>query len=104
MSADAAQKLGLVDEIGGLDAAIAYAVKKAGVGADYALEEYPEKKDLREELAALFDSLKGEAGAHAQGGVFGEVLRRVATELHVLKSFNEPSGLYARLPEELAIR
>jgi len=41
---------GLVDEIGGLDDAIAYAVKKANV-KDYRLKTYPEEKTLSEKLA-----------------------------------------------------
>lgn len=98
-----AKRLGLVDEIGGLDAALAYAAKKAGLGSNYQLTEYPHKKDLSEVITELFDDMKNASGTHAQGGVAGQIAQRVATELKALKSFNEPSGLYAKLPVDLAI-
>jgi hypothetical protein len=33
----------------------------------------------------------------------GQVMQRATEELRSLRSFNEPSGLYARLPMNLAI-
>ncbi len=98
-----AQKLGLVDEIGGLDAALAYTAKKAGLGSNYQLTEYPRKRDLSEMISDLLDDMKNASGTHAQGGVVGQIVERVTTELRALKSFNEPSGLYAKLPVDLAI-
>lgn len=41
---------GLVDELGGLDAALAIAREKAGVEGEVALEVYPRQKDLFEQL------------------------------------------------------
>ncbi len=45
-----AYERGLVDEIGGLDAAVKKAVKLAGLGDDYKIWEYPEKEDFMEKL------------------------------------------------------
>jgi protease-4 len=45
-----AKKLGLVDELGGLDAAIKYAIKKAGLSNDVRIKELPEQKDPFKEL------------------------------------------------------
>ncbi len=98
-----AKNLGLVDEIGGLDAALAYTAKKAGLGSNYALEEYPHKKDLSEMITDLVDEMKDATGTHVRGGVVGQIVQRVTADLSALKSFNEPSGLYARLPVDLAI-
>ncbi len=98
-----AKRLGLVDEIGGLDAALAYAAKQAGLGAGYELTEYPRKKDLSEVISEFLDDMKSVGGARAREGVVGQVVQRITTELKALKSFNEPSGLYARLPVDLAI-
>ena len=47
--------------------------------------------------------MKNAGGAHASTSVVGQVMQRVTTELKALKSFNEPSGLYARMPLDLAI-
>lgn len=48
-----AQELGLVDELGGLDAAIAEAKRLGGVGAGSALEIYPPPPTLRDLLGGL---------------------------------------------------
>ena len=97
-----AKKLGLVDEIGGLDAAIKYAADKAGLGSDYRLVEYPRKKEFSEALAEMFQRFAPQ-NSHAQTGIVAEITRRLEAELGVLKTFNDPQGVYARLPLELAI-
>lgn len=48
---------GLVDEIGGLDAAIAYAAKKANL-KDYRTKAYPEEKSFAEKLTESFSDAK----------------------------------------------
>lgn len=50
-----ALKLGLVDELGNIDNAIAKAAELAGID-EYALAYYPEKKDPLEEMLKLFDN------------------------------------------------
>ncbi len=98
-----AKKLGLVDEIGGLDAALAYAAEKAGVGTNYRLVEYPRKKEFSEAIAEMIERFNPQ-NTHVQGtGIVAEVTRRLEAELGVLKTFNDPQGVYARLPLELAI-
>jgi protease-4 len=98
-----AQKLGLVDEMGGLTAAIAYAAQAAGLGPNYHLTEYPRKKDLGEVIQEFVDNLRPMSGVHSGSGVANRVLQRVATDLKTLDSFNDPLGLYARLPVGLEI-
>jgi len=51
--------LGLVDEIGGLDEAIAYAAKKANLKT-YRLKEYPEEKSLADKIAESFGDMKAQ--------------------------------------------
>ena len=53
-------QIGLVDEIGGLDEAIAYAAKKANV-KDYRVKLYPEEKTLGEQLREAFGDAKSDA-------------------------------------------
>ena len=50
---------GLVDEIGGLDDAIAYAAKQANL-KEYRLKEYPEEKSLQDKIAESFADAKTE--------------------------------------------
>lgn len=98
-----AKNLGLVDEIGGLDAAVNYAAEKAGLGRSYRIVEYPQKKDMAEALAELFE--KFAPATHAQaGGVVGQAMQRVRRELGALGAYNDPKGIYARMPLDLSIR
>lgn len=97
-----AKKLGLVDEIGGLDAAMAYAAEKAGLNANYTVVEFPRKKEFVEALSEMVEHVQP-SGAKAGSGVYEQMLTRVQDELKTLRAFNDPQGVYARLPLELAL-
>ena len=99
-----AKKLGLVDEIGGLDVAIKYAAEKAKVGSSYRLVEYPRKKELAEAIGEMIEKMSP-AGTRAKStGLIAQITERLETELKALKTFNDPQGIYARMPLELSIR
>lgn len=98
----AAKEVGLVDELGGLDAAIAYAARKAGLGTNYRLIEFPRQRELIEAIQELLD--KHAPGFARSTSLGGKIAERVESELKVLRSFNDPQGIYARLPLNLAIR
>jgi protease-4 len=98
-----AKKLGLVDELGGLDAAIRFAANKAGLGANYRLVEFPRKKEFAEALQELVEKMAPN-NAHAKTGVAGQIMSRFEAEVRLLNSFNDPQGVYARLPENLMIQ
>jgi protease-4 len=98
-----AKKLGLVDELGGLDDAIQFAVTKAGLGKNYRLIEYPQKKELVETIGELVERFNPDAQAQANG-VIGQITARLKHDLATLKSFNDPQGIYARMPMELSLR
>jgi protease IV len=92
-----ALKNGLVDEMGGLQQAIAAAAKDAALGTNYSVVEYPAPKTLVEQLTeALQDNeqplTKSEAGRAAQ---------TVMQEWRWLAGFNDPHGIYTRLPFDL---
>ena len=53
------KEIGIVDEIGNIDNAIAKAVELAGL-ENYRLTYYPEKKDPYEELLKMFDDTTDE--------------------------------------------
>lgn len=97
-----ALKLGLVDELGGLDAAIAHAASKAGLGSEAKIQEYPRKKDLEE---LIMDAMKNLTPAGARSsGVISQMVTQVKAELEVLEQFNDPRGVYARLPLEVILK
>jgi protease-4 len=106
-SGEEGKAVGLVDEIGGLDAAIEYAARKAGLGRDYRLVEYPHQREFLEAIQELLDKGLPELARSRVGeeaGLVGEVTRRFKAELSVLKSMNDPQGVYARLPLNLSLR
>jgi protease-4 len=97
-----AKEIGLVDEIGGLDAAIAYAAQKAGIAGNYRLLEFPRQKELVE---AIQEFLEKTAPRYAHSTNFTDkIAERVQTELKTLRSFNDPNGVYARLPMSFNLR
>ena len=60
-------KIGLVDELGGLDQAIAAAAKETKLGANYSVIEFPEKKSLAEELSEALGGEKPPLAKHDLG-------------------------------------
>jgi protease-4 len=101
-SGSEAKKLGLVDEIGGLDAAIADAVQRAKLGSDYRLVEYPRSKELFEAVQEILERI-APTSARAPGLAM-QIAQRIESEVKALKSFNDPQGVYARLPMNLNLR
>jgi protease-4 len=100
-SGSEALKLGLVDEIGGLDAAIKYAANKAKLGDNCKVTEYPKAKPFAEQFADALDPRKRE---QSFAGPIGLLLNQATAELKALGRFNDPSGLYARLPFDVSPR
>jgi protease-4 len=99
-----AKKLGLVDEIGSLDDAIANAGKQAGLGSNPRLEEFPRSKNLSEAIAEAFGRFAPSSlHLHSEGGIIGQITDRLNAELAQLRAFNDPRGVYARLPMDLDI-
>lgn len=96
-----AKRLGLVDEIGGLATAIAHAAERANLGENFRVSEFPRKKQFGEALAESLGGRKREAEAVA--GPLGGLLTRVQAELGKLSQYNDPRGVYARLPFELGL-
>lgn len=96
-----ALNLGLVDELGGLDAAIAHAAKEAGLDGDYTLVEFPQQKTFAEMMAAwLGDAGPLESSRH---DVVSQVVGKLEAQAKTLRQFNDPRGVYARLPLEIHV-
>jgi protease IV len=99
-SGSEAKNLGLVDEIGGLDAAVKFAATRAGLGENFHVAEYPRKKRFAE---ALTEALEGRRHDYSRAGALGAFLGQAMSELDGLKRLNDPRGLYARLPFDLGM-
>jgi protease IV len=98
-----ALKIGLVDELGGLDAAIRYAGRQAGMGEHFRITEYPRSRNLSEALAEMLGKFAPVSLHLHSSGLLGQLTERIETEFSWLKSLNDPQGLYARMPADLAI-
>jgi protease IV len=92
-----AKKIGLIDDIGGLNDAIVYAAETAKLGRDWELEEYPIVEGWEEKLLKQFAGGKEVRSLKSQDPLTTELLK-IKTELSVLQSFNDPHGVYVRLP------
>ncbi len=95
-----ARRLGLVDEIGGLDAAIKYAADKARLGDNFRVSEYPRRKQFAEAISEAFEGKRREI---ALAGPLENFFRETLGELKTLTKYNDPRGLYARLPFDLRL-
>jgi protease-4 len=86
-----AKELGLIDELGGLEDAIAYAVEMADLGDKYRIREYPIRKPFIEQL---MEELSGQARAR----IIGEELNEFKTYYDQIQTIRGMEGVQARLP------
>jgi protease IV len=101
-SGTAAKQLGLVDEIGGLEDAVREAAKQAKLGDDWQLEEYPKRRSLEERILEKISGVRVVKPAIKLDPLSAEV-KKMQDELAVIKSMNDPQGIYVRLPFDLRI-
>jgi protease-4 len=99
----AAQEIGLVDEIGGLNAAIEYAAQEAKLDNNWQLQEYPQASTLEERFFGRaveeISTILHMVGVSVQPShpLIAE-LQKLEQELVILQKMNDPQGIYARLP------
>jgi protease-4 len=94
-----AQQLGLVDELGGLEDAIAHAAELAGM-SDYRTLELPEQKEFYEQLLEDLNAQASTWAARQWLGEDAELLRR----FEQVKQAKGRSGILARMPFDLEVR
>jgi protease-4 len=90
-------KIGLVDRLGGLESAIAFAAKQAELGDSWQLEEYPQKNPFDTQIFQQLFATKVLEVQAKNDPITAELLK-IKQELSMLSAFNDPSGVYARLP------
>nr|WP_297787752.1 signal peptide peptidase SppA [uncultured Allomuricauda sp.] len=95
-----AKALGLVDELGTLDDAIAAAAEMAGL-EDYGIRKYPKYKSDFERFMEDFGSVKAKIGE----SIIQEEIGTEAYEiLKEFKQFTEQEGIQAKMPFSLTIK
>lgn len=94
---EAAKKLGLVDELGGIDKALEIAVKKADI-ENYTVISYPDKKDFFSIL------LETKPGNYIETRLLKSQLGEYYKGFNLLKNLEERSMIQARVPFELNIK
>lgn len=87
-----ALQIGLVDELGGLEKAIAYAAEKAQVATDYKLTEMPEQKDP---FKQLIEEMSGQSRTKA---LLKEQLGSYYEYVEFVHKMSEMKGVQARMP------
>jgi len=95
-----AQAVGLVDELGGLEAAIAAAVERAELGEDWQLVEYPETPTFPEILATLSSR---QAPVVDVPPPLEEMAEWVTQEWETLQAMDDPRHVYTRVLFNLRI-
>lgn len=101
-SGQEALKLGLVDEMGGLNAAVRYAAKMAKVGDDYYVAWPEEEPDSFKEI--LRGMIEGKPRKLAKAGPVDILVGDLKRQMALLASLNDPQGVYARLPYDLDLK
>jgi protease-4 len=98
-----ALKLGLVDELGGLQDAIRYAAKTAKIEHDFHVDWPGEAKSPVEKLMKLLGGDKTPY-SHTRMGPADAVRSELQKALATVEALNDPQGVYARMPFELDLR
>jgi protease IV len=98
-----AKKLGLVDEIGGLNQAIAAAAKLAKLDRWHVMESMRSPGFEERILRSLVGGQIRESQQSLENPL-AQQLDVMQADLQMLKSMNDPRGIYMRLPENLRIQ
>ena len=101
-SGKAALKIGLVDEMGGLQDAIKHAAKLAKVEGDYKVDAPEAPKDPIEKLLKSLN--KGEKRKLVKAGPVDELKAEFERALATLQTLNDPRGVYARMPFDVNLK
>ena len=84
-------EIGLVDELGGIDKAIAYAATKAGLSS-YSIKEYPKQEDVLESL------FKTETQEYYTKSIMKQNLGKAYQYLETIEKINQSEGVQALMP------
>ena len=91
--------LGLVDQLGDMEDAIAYAVQKAELGSDYKVTEWPKQKDF---FTRFMESMSN-SGSDQLDAAMKQRLGVYYDYLKGLDNLQKNTGIQARLPFDMII-
>lgn len=91
-----ALRIGLVDELGGINEAIAYAAQKAGL-QDYSIKYYPAQKNTMEQLADIFSTSIEQRIIRSQLGGNYQIFEAI-------QKAQQQSGIQAIMPYALVVK
>ena len=91
-------EIGLVDQLGDMEDAIAYAAEKANLGSDYNVTEWPKQKDFFTRLMESMNNSddKLDAAMKQRMGVYYDYIKG-------LENLNNNTGIQARIPFDIVI-
>ncbi|MDP2877629.1 MAG: signal peptide peptidase SppA [Holophaga sp.] len=101
-SGKAALKIGLVDEMGGLQDAINHAAKLAKIEGDYKIDAPEAAKEPIEKLLKMLN--KGEKRKLVKASPVDALKGEFERTLVMLQSLNDPRGVYARMPFDVNLK
>ena len=90
-------ELGLVDQLGDMEDAIAFAAEKAGLGTDYKVTELPKEKDF---FVRIIESMNGTDELDA---VLRQKMGAYYQYYEGLENLQKNTGIQARMPFDLVI-
>ncbi len=96
-----AKKIGLVDDLGGLDKALERTASLAKI-SEYNVTVYPKYKDDFQDI--LKELQNGPFGKTHQTGIQSELKKTIGPLLRSIERFSNQEGIQARLPFELIIK
>ncbi len=100
-SGKSALRLGLVDELGGLNVAIDRAAALAELGDDWRLQEYPEPSDWQRFLRTFLGS---ETAIAPHSDPLTSQVVTFFDQSQILRTLNDPRGIYSLMPFEFVIK
>ena len=96
----AAERIGLVDRVGGLQMAIEVAAEAADLGEEWTIREYPRTRPFAERF---LEELFGSSSQVVLPEPLESFRQQMETQLSDLSTYNDPRGLYMRLPFDIEI-
>ncbi|WP_159789810.1 signal peptide peptidase SppA [Sodalinema gerasimenkoae] len=96
----AAERVGLVDRVGGLQMAIEVAAEAADLGEEWTIQEYPRVRPFAERF---LEELFGSSTQVTLPEPLESFRQQMETQLNDISTYNDPRGLYMRLPFEIEI-
>ena len=91
--------IGLVDQLGDMEDAIAYAAQKANLGEDYKVTEWPKQKDF---FTRIMESMNNN-GSDKLDAAMRSKLGSYYNYLQGLEYLQKNTGIQARMPFDMVI-